>query len=170
MELTNLSDEQEPYFRLLVCRTCKTIDELPSADEDPGDTLLSITVERHGEDHIGLLYNVPKVVWLSEEMKPQVIQQIQGGSTGLDVFGTQFYATRMQFGEDAMACYRQHNKPKGQCPDYKSEKKALRPQTQRDRIAAGLDVASAPKIYLCDFCPVKSFNMKKYNEEKGLYK
>jgi hypothetical protein len=170
MELTSLSNEQEPYFRLLVCRTCKTIDELPSAEEDPGDTLLSITVERHGEDHTGLLYNVPKVVWLSEEMKPQVIQQIQGGSTGLDVFGTQFYATRMQFGEDAMACYRQHNKPKGQCPDYRSEKKALRPQTQKDRVAAGLDVSSAPKIYLCDFCPVKSFNMKKYNEQKGLYK
>ena len=170
MELTNLSNEQEPYFRLLVCRTCKTIDELPSAEEDPGDTLLTIMVERHGEDHIGLLYNVPKVVWLSQEMRPQVIQQIQGGSTGLDVFGTQFYATRMQFGEDAMNCYRQHNKPKGQCPDYKSEKKALRPQTQRDRIAAGLEVSSAPKIYLCDFCPVKSYNMKKFNEQQGLYK
>lgn len=170
MELTSLTDEQEPYFRLLVCRTCKTIDELPSAEEDPGDVLLTITVERHGEDHIGLLYNVPKVVWLSQEMKPQVIQQIQGGSTGLDVFGTQFYATRMQFGEDAMECYRQHNKPKGQCSDYRSEKKALRPQTQRDRIAAGLEISGAPKIYLCDFCPVKSFNMKKHNEEKGLYK
>lgn len=170
MELTNLVDEQEPYFRLLVCRTCKTIDELPSAEEDPGDVLLQITVERHGEDHIGLLYNVPKVVWLSEEMKPQVIQQIQGGSTGLDVFGTQYYATRMQFGEDAMKCYKQHNRPKGQCPDYRSEKKALRPQTQKERMAAGLDVSSAPKIYLCDFCPVKSFNMKKSNESKGLYR
>lgn len=169
MEFTNLVDEQEPHFRLLVCRTCKTIDELPESIEDPGDILLSITVERHGEDHVGLLYNVPKVVWLSDTMRPQVIQQIQGGSTGLDVFGTQFYATRMQFGEDAMQCYKEHNRPQGQCPDYRSEKKALRPKTQRDRISAGLDIAAAPKIYLCDFCPVKSFNMKKHNQSKGLY-
>lgn len=169
LELTSLSNEQEPYFRLLVCRTCKTIDELPSAEEDPGNVLLEITVERHGEDHIGVLYNVPKVVWMSEKLRPEVIQQIQGGSTGLDVFGTQFYATRMQFGEDAMVCYKQHNKPKGQCPDYKSEKKVLKPGTEKMRRAEGLGAPSGPKVYLCDFCPVKSYNMKKSNEAKGLY-
>lgn len=168
--LTEGSQEQEPHFRLLVCRTCKTIDELPPASEDPNNVLLQITVERHGEDHIGLLYNVPAIIWMSEKMRPAVIEQIQGGSTGLDVFGTNFYATRMQFGEDAMACYSQHNKPKGQCPDYKSEKKVLKPGTARDRRDAGLSSEpSGPKIYLCDFCPVKSFNMQKRNETKGLY-
>ena len=107
LDLSTLNDggtEQEPHFRLLVCRTCKTIDELPSADQDPSNVLLDITVERHGEDHIGVLYNVPAVVWMSEKMRPQVVEQIQGGgSSGLDVFGTQFYATKMQFADDAMA-------------------------------------------------------------------
>jgi hypothetical protein len=172
LDISSNSSEQEPHFRLLVCRTCKTIDELPSADQDPGNVLLEITVERHGEDHIGLIYNVPAVIWMSEQMRPQVIQQIQGGgSSGLDVFGTQFYATRMQFGDDAMACYKQHNSPQGQCPDYKSEKKVLKPKTEKERRDAGLSTApSGPKVYLCDFCPVKSYNMKKHNEAKGLYK
>ena len=162
--------EQEPYFRLLVCRTCKTIDELPPAEEDPNNVLLQITVERHGENHIGLLYNVPALIWMSEKMRPSIIEQIQQGSTGLDAFGTNFYQTRMQFGEDAMTCYAQHNKPKGQCPDYKSEKKVLKPGTEKERKAEGLGTPTGPKVYLCDFCPVKSFNMKKANESKGLYK
>ena len=167
--LTSLTNEQEPHFRLLVCRTCRTIDELPSGDEDPGDVLLQITVERHGEDHVGLLYNVPKVVWMSEKLRPEVIQQIQGGSSGLDAFGTQFYSTRMQFSEDAMTCYKQHNKPKGQCPDYKSEKKVLKPGTDKLRKDAGLGAPTGPKVYLCDFCPVKMYNQKKAFESKGLY-
>jgi hypothetical protein len=175
LDLSTLTDggtEQEPHFRLLVCRTCKTIDELPSADQDPSNVLLDITVERHGEDHIGVLYNVPAVVWMSEKMRPQVIEQIQGGgSSGLDVFGTQFYATKMQFADDAMACYKQHNRPQGQCPDYKSEKKVLKPGTAKARADAGLSsMTTGPKVYLCDFCPVKSFNMTKHNESKGLYK
>jgi hypothetical protein len=109
---------------------------------------------------------------MSEKMRPQVIEQIQGGgSSGLDAFGTQFYATKMQFAEDAMACYGQHNRPKGQCPDYKSEKKVLKPGTAKDRADAGLSsTPTGPKIYLCDFCPVKSFNMTKHHESKGLYK
>lgn len=175
LDLSTLTDggtEQEPHFRLLVCRTCKTIDELPSADQDPSNVLLDITVERHGEDHIGVLYNVPAVVWMSEKMRPQIIEQIQGGgSSGLDVFGTQFYATKMQFADDAMVCYGQHNRPQGQCPDYKSEKKVLKPGTAKARADAGLSsTPTGPKIYLCDFCPVKSFNMTKHNESKGLYK
>ncbi len=99
LDLSTLNDggaEQEPHFRLLVCRTCKTIDELPSADQDPSNVLLEITVERHGADHIGVLYNVPAVIWMSEKMRPQVIEQIQGGgSSGLDAFGTQFYMGHM---------------------------------------------------------------------------
>lgn len=172
LDLSTLQEgprEQEPYFRLLVCRTCKTIDELPPSEEDPNNVLLTITVERHGENHVGLLYNVPALIWMSEKMRPAVIEQIQGGSTGLDAFGTQFYATRMQFGEDAMKCYAQHNKPKGQCPDYKSNSKILKPGTEKARRDAGLSSdMSGPKVYLCDFCPVKTYNMKKHNESKGL--
>jgi len=165
-------EEQEPHFRLLVCRTCRSIEELPGADEDPGNILLDISVERHGENHNGVLWNVPKGVWMAPQMKQAVIEQIQGGGagSGLDSFGTKFYETKSQFAEDAMQCFSLHNRPKGQCPDYKSEKKWLSPKTEQERRAAGLPtIGSGPKIYLCDFCPVKSFNMQKHNDQQGLY-
>jgi hypothetical protein len=98
------------------------------------------------------------------------MKQIQEGSSGLDVFGTKFYETKSMFQEDAMNCFSLHNRPLGQCPDYKSDRKLLKPDTAKDRKAEGLAESKAPKVYLCDFCPVKSYNMKKFNQEKGLYK
>jgi hypothetical protein len=54
--------------------------------------------------------------------------------------------------------------------DYKSDKKKLSAGTEQMRKAEKLDKYSGPTIYLCDFCPVKSFNMMKSNKERGLYK
>jgi hypothetical protein len=156
-------EEQEPYFRLLVCKNCRTIDELPSAEEDPGDTLLNITVERHGDLHYGRLWNVPKAVWSTPALKEDVIKQLSGGEG--EGLGLPFYNTRMQFAEDAMNCYSIHNRPKGQCPDYKSDKKKLSAGTEQMRKAENLDAYSGPTIYLCDFCPVKSFNMVKTHDK-----
>lgn len=168
--MSNPLGEQEPHFRLLVCRTCSTIEELPGADEDIGDTLLNIAVERHSDNHFGVLWNVPKGIWMAPEMKKAVIEQIHDKvGSGLNSFGTQFYETKSQFSQDAMECYSLHLRPKGQCSEYKSEKKRLSSKTEAERRAAGLDVKGGPKIYLCDFCPVKSFNMKKHNEATGLY-
>jgi hypothetical protein len=166
-----LDVEQEPHFRLLVCRTCGTIDELPSGDEDPGDVLLDITVERHGEEHHGVLVNVPKGIWITESGRKQMIEFIHGQvGSGLDSFGTQFYETKNQFHEDAMACFSMHNRPKGQCSDYKSDKKELSPQTEQARRREGLPVKPRGKtVYLCDFCPVKAHNQRKAYGEAGLY-
>jgi len=161
-------EEQEPYFRLLVCKNCRTIDELPSADEDPGDVLLNITVERHGDMHYGRLWNVPKAIWMTPSLKEDVIKQLSGGEG--EGLGLPFYNTRMQFAEDAMTCYSIHNRPKGQCPDYKSDKKRLSAGTEKMRRAEKLDAYAGPKVFLCDFCPVKSFNMVKFHDEKGISK
>ena len=170
----NALPEQEPYVRLMVCRTCKSIDELPPYDGPPeGDVLLQMTVERHGETHVGLLINVGAIHWNSKTMKAAIIDQIQQGSSGLDVFGTQFYDTKMQFAEDAMTCWAEHNRPKGQCPDFRSDKKRLLPKTAAERKDAGLESpteSSATRIFLCDFCPVRVFNERKARESKGLYR
>jgi hypothetical protein len=166
-----LDVEQEPHFRLLVCRTCGTIDELPGGDEDPNDILLDITVERHGDEHFGVLVNVPKGIWITESGRKQMIEFIHGEvGSGLDSFGTNFYQTKNQFHEDAMACYSLHNRPKGQCSDYKSDRKELSPQTEQARRKEGLSIRPRGKtVYLCDFCPVKMFNQKKSFGEAGLY-
>jgi hypothetical protein len=168
-------DKDQPMIRLLVCRNCKTIEELPDYDGDPaGDLLLNISIERHQRpvEHIGLLMKFPLKYWAVPKVQAEIIKQIKGGSEGLDAFQTNFYATKMTFAEDAMRCYSEHNRPKGQCADYKSDKKLLKPDTAKERKDAGMDKpgATGPKVYLCDFCPVKSFNMTQHNKEKGLYK
>jgi hypothetical protein len=168
-------DPNEPMIRLLVCRDCKTIEELPDFDGDPrDDVLLNISVQKHQRpiEHIGLLFKFPVKYWVVPKVQEEIIKQIRGGSEGLDAFQKNFYATKMTFAEDAMTCYADHNRPKGQCADYKSDKKILKPDTASERKDAGLDKpgTTGPKVYLCDFCPVKSFNMAKFNEEKGLYK
>lgn len=162
--------EQEPYIRLLVCRTCKTIEELPPFDGRPeDDVLLTISVERHGESHTGLLYNVSALHWQSETMRDAIKKQIAEGSPGLDIFGTQFYETKMTFHEDAMKCFALHMRPKGQCPDYMSNRKRLSPGTKHERKELGLDPTTGPKVYLCQFCPVHTYNMTKKREQAGLY-
>jgi hypothetical protein len=168
-----VKETKEPQIRLLVCRNCRSAEELPDWDGRPeDDVLLQITVERHQRPtpHVGLLFKFPVKYWARPDVKQQILKQISEGSSGLDVFGTKFYDTKSTFQEDAMKCYALHNRPTGQCPDYKSDRKMLKPDTAKERKEAGMDKESkGPKIYLCDFCPVKSFNMKKHNEQKGMY-
>lgn len=165
-------ETKELQIRLLVCRTCKTIEELPDFDGPAEyDRLLQVAVEPHQKptEHIGLLMKFPLKYWAREDIKKQIIEQIQGGSSGLDVFGTNFYATKMTFHDDAMKCYDIHLRPEGQCSDYKSDRKELKPGTDSDRKSEGLGAYTGPKVYMCDFCPVKMFNQKKAFTQKGLY-
>ena len=165
-------EQTEPQIRLLVCRTCKTAEEIPDFEGRPeDDVLLQISVERHQKPtpHVGLLFKFPVKYWMRKDVKESIMKQINDGSSGLDVFGTNFYETKSTFMEDAMKCYDIHLQPKGQCSDYKSERKVLKPGTEIDRKKEGLGESKAAKVYLCDFCPVKSYNMKRHNESKGLY-
>jgi hypothetical protein len=175
VDLGAKANKDEPQIRVLVCRNCKSIEELPDYDGDPAlDTLLNILVSQHQKpvEHIGLLLKFPLKYWAVPKIQAEIVKQIKGGSEGLDAFQTNFYATKNQFAEDAMRCYSDHNRPKGQCADYKSDKKLLKPDTNAERKDAGLEKAGVkgPKVYLCDFCPVKSFNMHQFNKEKGLDK
>lgn len=184
LDLSNLNPsapkEERPKVLLLACYTCKSVDEIPYDDRFPfgnkpghdqnQNPFLHATVARH-PDHKGMLADADLAVWQHEDGKKQIVDQFQkGGSPGLDVFGTNFYETKANFSADAMTCYSQHNRPKGQCPDYKSDKKILKADTAKERIDAGLDPSKLPKMHLCDFCPVKSYNMTKHNQSKGLYK
>ena len=170
---TSKVDENEPQIRLLVCRSCKSIEELPDYDGHPSDDLLlNISVEKHQRPvaHEGLLFKLPLKYWVVPKVREEIIKQISGGASGLDAFGTNFYSTRMTFHDDAMTCWGQHNRTKD-CGDYKSDKKQLKPDTAAERREAGLDKpgTSGPKIYLCDFCPVKSMIQEKAFTKKGLY-
>ena len=172
--------EERPKVLLLACYDCKSVEEIPYDTRFPFGTkpghdqnqnpFLHQMVARH-PNHRGMLADADLVVWQHPDGKRQISEQFQkGGSPGLDVFGTNFYETKDNFSADAMKCYAAHNRPQGQCDDYKSSKKELKPDTAKDRAEAGLDASKMPRMHLCDFCPVKSYNMKKHNESKGLYK
>lgn len=158
-------DPSEPHIRLLICKTCRVIEELPDY-EGPveNDTLLEIMVGKH-PGHLGALGRCPVKVWMVPSLREAVIKQLQEGSSGLDVMGTQHYATRMTFAEDALKCYSAHGRPKEGCPEFRSEKKRLLPDTKADRKDVGLSIKSAPKIYLCDFCPVRSYVERRIYDE-----
>lgn len=169
----------EPQIRLLLCQTCGSIEELPDFVGPPEhDHLLIISVDRHrfpsGDEHIGALFKVDVSIWSNYEAKKKIIEQMRGGvSKGLGEIDEAYYDTKSTFHEDAMKCYSAHQRPKGQCPDYRSDKKVLLPNTSQDRKDLGLTPVhkvGGPKNYLCDFCPVKVFNITKTREMQGAYK
>jgi len=166
-----VGDKSEPHMRLLLCETCRVIDEIPDFDGYPEDDIvLQLTIEKH-PNHKGRMYKVPLKYLMVPVIKENIVKQIMSGITkGLDVLDSTFYDTRNTFAEDAMRCFAQHGRPQGQCPDFNSKKKRLVPKTQAERKDAGLDMKSAPVIHLCSFCPVRMFNEMKHNEESGLSK
>lgn len=180
-----MSDLDVDYLLLLVCYQCKSIEEIPYVKSgnylgdgkyDQSDNpFLRVVVEPHEKDgHMGRLIDIPTVAWIGRpDIKEATLkkikeQMLQGGSSGLDVLGTDFYDVKANYSVDAMSCYDLHMRPKGQCPDYKSDRKVLTPKTNAERKDAGLD-KSKVKIYLCDFCPVKMYNQKRAYTERGLY-
>jgi hypothetical protein len=165
--------------RLLQCLDCKTLETLPDYQGDPReDVLLDVLTSRHvfpgGNRHRGHLHRVEARHWESPSTRAAIEKQIQDASgwTGLD---PSFYAAKDTYTQDALSCWGQHNRTRA-CGDYKSEAKVLTPDTlalRREvaRMTKHEDVAySAPKRYLCEFCPVHSLVMQAKRRKAGLDK
>jgi hypothetical protein len=161
-------------IRLLQCLQCETLEILPDYTGSPDDDFyLGYALEQHkdplsGTPHIGNLMKVDAVAWDDPKKRKSIEKEINdavvvGSEKGL---GDAYYYAKDQFKEDAFACWRAHNK-NAVCPDYKSEKKLLKPGTSQDRKALRLPEART-KHYLCDHCPVKSIVQKKHFEKLGL--
>lgn len=158
------------HIRLLVCRDCKTIEPLPDYDGDvEHDAMLNYLVEPHrtnGLEHIGMLARVEVSDWNDVQKQREITQQLVakfGGETGL---GHEFYNTRDTFRDDAMTCWRQHNR-NPDCSDYHSDGKRLTPGTAQARKEAGLGPYRAKHDrYLCDFCPVQSMVEQKHYDDQ----
>lgn len=150
-------------IRVLFCFVCDTIEELPPYDGPAElDTLLQISVEPHrfpsGDEHKGRLIVVEMRAWADYETRKGIIDQVKGGgSRGLAEIDDKYYESRSTFMEEAMKCYKAHNKPKDGCGDWQRSDKILVPQTHKERKELGMEKpenAPGPKNYLCDFCPV----------------
>ena len=178
-------DFENERFNLLVCKTCKSIEEIPytktgeylgegkyKQDDNP---FLEVATRAH-EGHVGApLMDVLQGHWMTPKVKAGIVQQLKesffgrGASSGLDVFGTDFYNLKDTYTHDAGTCYNVHNRPKGQCPDYKTSRKLLNAGTDKERKDLGIG-KSTIQNYLCDFCPAKMYMQKRAYEAKGLYK
>jgi hypothetical protein len=174
-------DPNEPMMRLMKCLKCKTIDEIPGYSGPEGgentvefDEALRFFVDQHidkgctnRDDRV--IYYLPVRFWVIPKVKKGILKQIQQGAEGLDIFGTNFYATKENFTADAMTCWIAHKQTKD-CGDYKNDKKLLKADTAKERLDAGLEKeSSGPKVYLCDYCPVKSIVQEKAFKQQGLY-
>jgi len=167
-----------PKLRILYCWNCKSLEELPDFEGHPDDdVLLQVLIDKHesaGIKHAGSLFKIGLSIWEQEHKRKQIIEQIRdkvGG--GLDNLDKGFYETRATFHEDAMKCYNAHLRPKDSCADWAHESKRLLPKTDDLRKDAGLESvakANSTKVYLCDFCPVKSIVITKQRKAAGMYK
>jgi hypothetical protein len=174
---TEVRDEG-PKIRLLYCYNCKTIEELPDFEGRPeDDTLLELLVEKHqsaGIPHTGFLSKIGVKIWSQEKYKKEIIKNLRtrvgGGLADLD---PDYYTTKATFYDDAMKCYNLHMRPVGACGDWRDSKKRLIPKSTAElRKEVGLQSAAqsaSTNVYLCDFCPVKTYYVTRQREEKGLY-
>jgi hypothetical protein len=159
-------------IRLLACKDCKTIEELPDYEGDPHeDHLLHHLTSKHRTDehpHIGQLFDVEKDKWQDQQVQQQVMRQISdrftGGETGL---GSEYYDIKDTYTADALHCWGQHRRDPN-CSDYKSDSKRLTPDTASERKQAGLPPYRSNKDrYLCEFCPVHSLVMAAAHDRAG---
>jgi hypothetical protein len=165
-----------PKIRLLYCYNCQTVEELPDFEGNPDDDLfLELAIEKHesaGIKHTGFLSKIGVKLWSQEKFRKEIIKNIRsrvGG--GLADIDPDYYTTKATFYEDALKCYSDHLRPEAGCHDFRDSKKRLIPKTHAERKEAGLPnpADSATRVYLCDFCPVKTHVVTQQRKAAGLY-
>lgn len=170
-------DSKDAKIRLMVCSVCKSIDPLPFYDgpneyDETGQAKATMHMFADGKFHPFIVGTVSEKSWSSPTVRPEILKKLgaelaPGEAEGL---GAEFYDIKNTFAEDAMTCWRiGHNRTKD-CGDWHADSKKLIPNTQAERRAEGLphrarDIDS--KMFLCDFCVMKSVHQDKVNKSKG---
>jgi hypothetical protein len=165
----------EERVRLLLCLDEGTLEALPDYEGPPEyDYLLQYLIDnKHTHPmmgaHRGNLISVPKKYWDSPKQREAIIEQITSSGALGEGLGSEFDAVKHTFEDDAMSCWtKEHNKDPA-CPDYRSEKKLIKPNTKAERAELGLpkyEETNAPKRYLCDFCIVDTLVRNKLNKQR----
>lgn len=170
-------DADGPRLRLLVCKTCNSIEPLPWFDGPVEyDDTLNHRLAGHkfpsGEPHIGApMFTVSELSWNDPSLRKQIIAEINKSTRiGAEGLGQTFYDLRSTFQEDAMKCWKEHGRTLN-CEDYRSDKKRLTPYTRGDRKELGLEQSERrrPGTSLCMFCPYHSVVMQRARKEQGFY-
>ena len=174
LDLSEDEMKNGPKDTLLVCGECSTI-EHASGPPEYNEELEALGC-RHEVYVSGNLYRHPLALttvnaqlWeKSEDFRKFITAMIQDatktGDTGL---GTKNYELQETFRDDAIACWRKHNRTTD-CGDYRTDKMKLLPDTRGERLDLGMSVKAKdrPGVYLCRWCPVESVIQSRINKDK----
>lgn len=160
-----VTGDEGPQIRLLRCTRCKTLEELPDfrgrpEDDVALDHLVMVHQQRHPfhEDKDAFLLRVNEELWRrrKKELHRKIWEDVkqEGG------FVPEYYATRDTFKEDAVKCHIQHNR-QVPCIDWRVDRKRLGNPTKEGWREGRV------KVYLCDYCPVRTFVEAKAREQAG---
>jgi hypothetical protein len=163
--------------RLLVCRECRTIEEIPLYDGpaqlEAQDPLLDNLVRRHVQSHGDISPDSAALLVADESPckcvkcrgtctfweghRDEILGNLKERWTG---FHPEFYHSVSTFKEDAMRCYNLHRRPQGtDCIDFQSDRKRLTPDHWDPK----------KHVYLCHFCPVASSVVFAKRLARGMY-
>lgn len=166
-------------IRLYICSDCKQIIPIESADSTivppyKYDYLLHRIEEDHGwRGHNFAVISVNKDAWDDADGsgRKTIVANIQaaaknGGSMlSKDGFlGEDLYQVKDQFKEDALTCWKQHNRTLN-CDDWKTPPKLVEPDTKALRKSEGL-AQYRSNIHICNWCPVTSMIEAKIRADK----
>jgi len=163
--------------RLLCCRKCKTLEELPDfSGRHEDDRLLNELVRRHNaqdftghqDGAVATLMHIEDRHW--DLYRDQIIAKINEAAkqTGFDGW---FYEAHNTYKEDALRCYSQHHRPKQGCIDYWDDSKRIgRPTSEGRKVVKSLYKLGERDPHLCQWCPVHTFVQTEVNWKAGLYK
>lgn len=155
-------------IRLFICHTCESVHPLPWFEGPPEyDDTLNHRVAEH-EGHLGNLADIDEKTWDNKRLRPDILKEIAkiankpGSATGL---GTSYYDLKSTFDEDALICWKRHNRTTD-CGDYMTPKMILKAPTKNERKELGLDPKARAQTHLCQFCPVFSIKMQRSRDGK----
>ena len=171
-------------MRLLYCRTCTTLEEVPDLGYELGDTEVDPLVERlvqkhterdpmgHGDASMQASpFRLPIVddeEWANN--RSAVIKAINESNkkVGMDAW---VYEATDTYKEDAMKCYSAHNRPKEGCIDWWADDKRIgRPTELGKALVKDQYKLGERDPHLCQWCPVASHVQTQVNFKSGLYK
>jgi hypothetical protein len=176
-ELVEVSDDSaDTKIRLLVCKTCVSIQPIPDYQGNPDhDELLHARVTEHQypgshptRGHDMELGRVSERSWNDPEKRHGIIAEIEknvgtGQGAGL---GDQHYDVQSTFMDDAMRCWRIAHNRTTDCGDYMSDRMTLLADSVAERKDLGLDPKQRAKLKLCQFCPYHATVQQRANAKR----
>jgi len=177
--------------RLLVCPKCETVEPIEWCATEPGANpecghaqcadLLHYRVIPHtamladGRVYHSnlLLTDVAQEDWNRLSTRKDILKNFTAPGDATP-YGAELYAIKGTYQEDAMTCWKQHNRTKD-CGEWRHSSKRLvdqREETKDLRKELNLETRSKHRptmTYLCDYCPMRSIKEDKVNAAKYGY-